>query len=555
MQLLFNGEWIEAPAPTPVSNSVALAVEATVPISDVRGATGRVIRAPYRKALRFAVLDGPARTLAKVRSKREEARLQGDYRIVAAIGRQLGDGAKGAPATALCLRSAASAEVMLGHSDLVFEQRDASAETLRRFAGALAEQADRIAELTTQSFLYSGERPPRELRQLAATAASAAAGAERVPPGSALELLCPPRRAGAPLPSATVRLQRPRPVPGLPVALLGGGDYARTQILPAIERAGLRPYALADREPQIAAEVGRAAGFALATTDAPEAVESLPERGLVVIATAHDSHAPLAAGALDAGHRVFVEKPAVVTRADLDLLTAAVARNPGRLDVGFNRRHHPLATRLRESLAAEAGPLTITCLVREISLSPSHWYLWPNQGTRVAGNLCHWIDLGVSLLDPAVQAVDVSVSPPLPPSAGSSSIDAERVVSISFSDGSLLTVVATDRGDDLRGVQETIDARRGMVSARIDDFRSLTVLRNGRSRHAVRLWRDKGHRRMFATCFRRAARSAPAFYPAADLERVGTIQIAASELIAGGGARDVTGPASDRPIVQTINGR
>ncbi len=40
------------------------------------------------------------------------------------------------------------------------------------------------------------------------------------------------------------------------------------------------------------------------------------------------------------------------------------------------------------------GPLTMTCIVKELRLPKSHWYYWSTQGTRIAGNLCHWIDLG-----------------------------------------------------------------------------------------------------------------------------------------------------------------
>lgn len=558
MKLLWNGDWIETPAPTPTPGAVLLRVEATIPIERVRSPSGRVIRAPYRKALRFAILDGPASTLRKTRSKREDARLQGDYRIVAALGRPHATANTGGPADdvdtvlALCPRAAPCAEFLLCHEDLVFAAPAASLEALERLANALRHDAESIAELATQSFLYSGQRPTARLREILAEAASGAVGSrsresigdgpETTQPERVAEpqLLQPPPSSGTPSFSTQIRL-RDGGTGGLPVAVLGAGDYARTQIVPGLRRAGLRPYAIADREPQIAAEVGRASGFALATSDATEAIETLPGSGLVVVATAHDSHAKLAAIALEAGHRVFVEKPAVVTAEDLALLEAAVARAPGRLDVGFNRRYHPLTARLRSTIEEESGPLTITCLVREISISPNHWYFWPNQGTRVAGNLCHWIDLGISLLPFDARPVEVSVTPPAPDPADDASADAERVVSTTFDDGSVLSVVATDRGDDLRGVQETIDVRRGLMTARIDDFRSMTVLQNGRSRTIRRLWRTKGHERMFEAAFQRAASDRPAIYPVDDLGRVSRTQIVAAELIADGGSKRLPG--------------
>ena len=79
---------------------------------------------------------------------------------------------------------------------------------------------------------------------------------------------------------------------------------------------------------------------------------------------------------------------------------AAADRHPGELEVGFNRRYNPLVERARKELAAESGPTTLVATIREVDITPDHWYLWPNQGTRVAGNLCHWIDLALHLIGP-----------------------------------------------------------------------------------------------------------------------------------------------------------
>jgi predicted dehydrogenase len=534
MRLLWNGDWIETPAPTPVAGGVRLDVQATVPIAEVASPSGRVIRSPYRKALRFLTLDGPGDTLRKVRSKREDERLLRDYRIVAILGsRADGSGSQLGTVLGLALRTAPCAETVLCPEALVFDVPAAGPGTLARFADALRPHAAELVDLATQAYLYSGESPPSALVDRAREAAAAAVtdGPERVH----RDELRPPRSSDRSEVALRLRPAGADAGPGMPVALLGAGDYARTQIIPVLHRSPFSAHAIADREPQIAAEVGRAARFSLATSDSHAAIESLPDPGLVVIATAHDSHAELAATALDKGHRVFVEKPPIVSAADLALLEEAAARAPGKLEVGFNRRHHPLTAKLRSALAEAEGPLTITCLVREISISPSHWYFWPNQGTRVAGNLCHWIDLGVSLLRSNAQPVEVGLSPP-PAIAAEGSPDAERVVSVTFDDGSLVTVVASDRGDDLRGVQETIEARRGLVTARIDDFRTLTVMRDGRARTTRRVWRTKGHREMFEGAFERASRNEPAIYPVEDLVRVSRIQILASELLQAGGS-------------------
>src|SRR5207237_10061945 len=64
-----------------------------------------------------------------------------------------------------------------------------------------------------------------------------------------------------------------------------------------------------------------------------------PEVGLVAIATRHDSHAEIAAAALDAGKHVLLEKPVATTREGLDLVRSAHERHKDLVRaIGHNRR-------------------------------------------------------------------------------------------------------------------------------------------------------------------------------------------------------------------------
>ena len=320
----------------------------------------------------------------------------------------------------------------------------------------------------------------------------------------------------------------PPVVASLPVAVLGGGDYTRSEIIPALRRGHFQLYAVANREPQIAAIVGRDYGFALATTDSERAIAELPAPGLVVVATAHDSHTQLACAAVKAGHRVFLEKPPTVTPDDVQQLAATMRANPGAIEIGFNRRYHPLVGRARARLARESGPTSISCVVKELTFQPDHWYFWPNQGTRITGNLCHWIDLAVFLIDGSPMPVSTTLSPRLPGTEPGS--DEERVLTVTFEDGSLLTVLGTTRGDDIRGVQEQMDIRRGQTTITIDDLWKYRVRSDGIERYGRTLFRDKAHTAMYREGLGRIKAGQPAVYPVRDMVVVSAIQIAASDL-------------------------
>lgn len=520
MRTFWNREWLETPRPTAVPGSTLVEVEATAPIAPLGAAHGRRIDQPLRKLASFALTDGPA-TIRKARSKRAEPGYSGDYHLVGVVGRDPSDGSR---VLGLVPRAPRCADIILVPDALVRSVPDDAGERfLADFAARVRARLPELDGALAQSYLYSSMDPPPALVAVLDDAIASS-------PDATLQPVATMRPVTAPALDATAEPAGGNGRP--PLAVLGAGDYVRIEVAPALPAAALRRAVICDREPQIAALAAARLGFQRAETDAAAAIDSLSERGLVVVATAHDSHAELAARALEAGHRVLCEKPAVVTAADLDRLGAAAAAAPGELEVGFNRRHNPLVERARRLVGAESGPATIVATIREVDITPDHWYLWPNQGTRVAGNLCHWIDLAVHLLGPEREPVAVSVSPRVEGSA--SGLDAERAFTITFDDGSSATLVPTGRGDSVRGVQEAIEIRRGATTLRLEDLWKLRGLRSGRPIRHRTLWRDKGHSAMYAAVLDRFIAGRPSAYPQDDLRRVSEIQLAATELLVGG---------------------
>ncbi len=553
MQLLWRGSWIDTPGYEVPEAAVLIAVDLAVPLLHLDNASARVTRRPRRKVMTFLRTDGPRSTLRKVRAKRGEALYTGDLHVAAILGHAIPSGKR---LLALACRVPPAAQQTPVHRDLTREvPEELDAEQLLRVASLLAARRELLANMARQSFLYSEMEPPAELASCleeaigrcglarsdppnGSPAPDGASAPNRSPAGSlapngspapngSLAPIRPPQRSDKAA-DTVLRVGRPTRSSGTPVALLGGGDYARTEIIPALRAAGLLLHTIANREPQIAAMIAREHGFAVAAGDCERAIAELPQPGLVVIATAHDSHARLASAAVSHGHRAFVEKPPAVTPADVQLLVQALSARPGAIEVGFNRRYHPLVLEARARLQREQGPASIMCTIKEIPLAPDHWYLWPNQGTRVTGNMCHWIDLAVFLLEGRPLPVSVVLSPRVSRSA--QAIDEERVLTVTFADGSLLSILATGRGDDIRGVQEQVEIHKGRTTVTIDDLWKMRVRHDGADRRSRTLFRRKAHADMYRTALRRFLRGEPALYPPADIVLVSAIQIAASEL-------------------------
>ena len=525
VKLLWHGAWMEAPGYELPAGGVLIEVAAALPLVRVENASGRLTRRPHRKAAIFLLTDGPRRTLRKARTKRDEPRFTGDFRTSLVLGELIPSGHR---IIALGSRVPPASQQLAIHRNLVTHVEDSfSPDDLQWLASRLLNEADVLSRLCRQTFLYSGMEPPPELVRLLEGALQPGDGRTSAPLGRITEVLRPPK-GGRQAADTVLRLQPAPDSARLPVAVLGAGDYTRTEIIPALRKARFSLYSVANREPQIAAMVGREYGFALATTDSERAIAEMPAPGLVVVATAHDSHTSLACAALKAGHRVFVEKPPTVTPEDVHRLAAGMRSNLGSVEIGFNRRYHPLVRRARARLLQESGPTSISCTVKELIFEPDHWYFWPNQATRITGNLCHWIDLAVFLLEGGPMPVSLTLSPRMPGSEAGD--DEERVLAVTFEDGSLLTILATTRGDDIRGVQEQIDIRRGRTTITIDDLWKLRVRSGGIERYSRTLFRDKAHATMYREALGRVVAGRPSVYPVRDMIVVSAIQIAASDL-------------------------
>jgi predicted dehydrogenase len=102
----------------------------------------------------------------------------------------------------------------------------------------------------------------------------------------------------------------------LSVGLVGGGNFARTTILPAIERLdGLWLRSVATASGESAKSIATQYDCPHYTTDST-ALLTDDAVDLVVIATRHNLHADLAVEALSADKDVHLEKPLSLTRED-----------------------------------------------------------------------------------------------------------------------------------------------------------------------------------------------------------------------------------------------
>jgi len=298
----------------------------------------------------------------------------------------------------------------------------------------------------------------------------------------------------------TVELRPRAPKSGkVGIGFIGAGNFARAVLLPQFRKAAdVELVAVATATGVNARTVAANFGFAYCTTDSA-AVLADPSVDAVVIATRHASHARFAAEALRAGKAVFVEKPLAIDEEGLTHILGAWEETGGLLMVGFNRRFSPLVTELKRSLPA-GTPLAVTYRINAGAIPPDSWIHDPEDGGgRIIGEVCHFIDLIQYLTDDF--PVEVFAH-----GIGGATSELHDTVSITvrYRGGSIASVSYFSTGDR-SFPKERVEVFGGGVVGVIDDFRRLTVSRQGKRRQVKRLSQDKGFREE-VSAFLRAVR-------------------------------------------------
>jgi predicted dehydrogenase/threonine dehydrogenase-like Zn-dependent dehydrogenase len=288
------------------------------------------------------------------------------------------------------------------------------------------------------------------------------------------------------------------------VSFIGAGNFAHAVLLPAVKRNGL-----ADLRGVVTATgpSGRSTaekfGFAYCTTTADDVLTD-DRTQAAIISTRHDAHASLVMRALDAGRAVFVEKPLCLTPEELETIVARVRslESSGRqpfVMVGFNRRFAPMVEPLRTHFQKTPAPVKVIYRVNAGQVPSTNWLVSEEQGGRVIGEVCHFVDLCAFLAGAPIEEVFATRS-----SAGVDDV----VVTLRMTGGSVATVAYMVDGD--RGFpKERLEVFGSGSIGVIDDFRFASLSVRGRTKRMTRRFaaQDKGHNAEIAAFFEAVATS------------------------------------------------
>jgi len=174
------------------------------------------------------------------------------------------------------------------------------------------------------------------------------------------------------------------------VGIFGAGTMGsiHAQWLSGIE--GIKVRGIMDIDLQRAEKLRAAVHGEYAVEDAAAIMED-KKITAVLICTHHDSHAPLALRAADAGKRIFMEKPLAMTEQDCWRIKESLEKNGTDLCMGFNRRFSTIGLAAKESAIA---PKIVFGQIMEPIWGSHLWAQDPHKGGgNVLSQGCHLFDL------------------------------------------------------------------------------------------------------------------------------------------------------------------
>lgn len=211
----------------------------------------------------------------------------------------------------------------------------------------------------------------------------------------------------------------------------------------------------------------------------------------IYIASNHSTHTPYALEAIKSKKTVYIEKPISVTYEQFKELISTAKEYDAKIFAGYNRPFSGAMHDLRNMVDVSSDKaFTISYFISGHMIPEGHWYRDPNEGTRICGNVGHWLDLSIHIL--AWRNIPNTLSVRLTYSNPEERHD-DINIAITSEKGDLITIVFTSRCEPFEGVNESVNFQYNNTIAKIDDFRKMTVWQNERLINK-RYWpKDVGH--------------------------------------------------------------
>ncbi|MBN1549193.1 bi-domain-containing oxidoreductase [Candidatus Babeliales bacterium] len=316
------------------------------------------------------------------------------------------------------------------------------------------------------------------------------------------------------------------------VGFVGVGGFAQAKLMPVVSKIGaVKINAIVDSDITSAIKVSRACGARkVLIRDHELFSEDLVDA--VVIASPHKYHCEQIMRALTHGKAVFVEKPMVTDFKQLDVLSGFLRAHPDApFCVDYNRSFAPFMQKIKREVEKRKSPLSVHYRMNAGLISKNHWVQTDVGAGRIIGEACHIFDLFCYLTE--AEPVSVSVETVRPAHDNVFPTD-NFSAQISFSDGSICTLLYTALGHDASG-KERMEVFYDSKSIIMDDYRTLKGYGLTPGFDEQTLTQDKGHQALLHRFFSSVRSGGPAPINFDRLNTVAELTLTIDQLACQGG--------------------
>tara|TARA_B100001057_G_C22856697_1_gene952946 strand:+ start:653 stop:1777 length:1125 start_codon:yes stop_codon:yes gene_type:complete len=213
---------------------------------------------------------------------------------------------------------------------------------------------------------------------------------------------------------------------------------------------------------------------------------------IVYIVSNHSTHAKYAVDFMKKGCDVYIEKPIATSWDQLTQIINTKKQTNKNIYLGYNRPFSPGILKIKKYLTKKTEPISLSCFITGHFLDADHWYRNTDEGTRICGNLGHWIDLSVhflGLLHKKFSKIELSIT-----YSDKKLVDENIIVNMVTENKDLISIIFSARNEPFEGVNETINFQCGDLIAKIDDHRQTHIWVGHKKYNFKHRPKDVGHK-------------------------------------------------------------
>ncbi|MFH5881249.1 bi-domain-containing oxidoreductase [Liberiplasma polymorphum] len=224
------------------------------------------------------------------------------------------------------------------------------------------------------------------------------------------------------------------------IGIIGGGAFARSTLLKNMKKSKKFNFrSIATTGGISSAQTTKMYKFDYATNNYSDLLAD-DSIDLIVISTAHNSHAAFVIEALNNNKNVYCEKPLCLNMEELNQIEKAYSLSKGELFVGLNRKHSPFIRQIKKDISTSSSNIyNYQCNAGHIP--KDNWNQDENiGGGRIIGEAIHFVDTLQFLEGNDITNIITTYA------KNDNGSKDNAVMTISFSNGSVGTIIYTSVG-------------------------------------------------------------------------------------------------------------